>query len=117
MSKPALFIALALPMLFCSGVAHADSEADRLRDQLRQTVLQLRELQDNQAASSAQQSDAAQQRDALKKELAAAKAKLRTGGDGRKLRDLQAQLAAAGYGRAAAGAGGAGGGVRSHWAS
>ena len=95
MSKPALFIALALPMLFCSGVAHADSEADRLRDQLRQTVLQLRELQDNQAASTAQQSDAAQQRDALKKELDAAKAKLRSGGGGRQVRDLQAKLAVA----------------------
>ncbi len=95
MSRSALLIALALPLLLCSGAARADSEADQLRDQLRKTVLQLRELQDNQASAGAQQADATKQVDALKKELAAAKAKLRTGGDGRKLRDLQAQLAAA----------------------
>lgn len=96
MSKHALFIALLAPALLCAGGAHAAGEEDQLREQLRQTVLQLRELQDNQAAAGAQQSDAAQQRDALKKELDATKAKLRVAnGGGRKLRELQDSLAKA----------------------
>jgi hypothetical protein len=95
MSWRSQIIALAVPALLIAGAAHAaSSEEDRLREQLRQTVLQLRELQDNQAAASAQQSDAAQQRDALQKELTATKAKLKSGGgSGRKVRELQASLA------------------------
>ena len=93
MSKRAIAIALLAPALFCAGLAHAASEEDQLREQLRQTVLQLRELQDNQAAAGSQQSDAAQQRDALKKELDSTKARLRAAnGGGRKVRELQASL-------------------------
>lgn len=87
-----LTLALA-PVLLAAGAAHASSEEDQLREQLRQTVLQLRELQDNQASAGAQQSGATQQVDALKKELAAAKAKLRSGGaSARRLKELQDSL-------------------------
>jgi len=54
--------------------AHAQSIEDRLRDQLRATVNQLHQLQDDEAALQAQKAQAEQERDQLKTELAAAKA-------------------------------------------
>jgi chromosome segregation ATPase len=56
--------------------ASAQSIEDRLREQLRATVVQLRQVQDDQAALQAQKTAAEQERDALKAQLAAAKAQL-----------------------------------------
>jgi chromosome segregation ATPase len=96
MRRTSLILAAMAPALLLSGIARASSEEDQLREQLRQTVLQLRELQDNQAAASAQQAGATQQADALKKELAATKAKLRAAnGGGRKVKELEDSLAKA----------------------
>jgi chromosome segregation ATPase len=53
---------------------------DRLRDQLRATVQQLHQLQDDQASLQAQKAAAEQERDALKAQLAAAKAQVTHGG-------------------------------------
>lgn len=50
--------------------ARAQDDSQRLREQLRQTVLQLRALQDSQAALQAQAAAATQERDALRAELA-----------------------------------------------
>ena len=58
------------------GAAHAaDSEADRLREQLRATVLQLRQLQDERAA--APQPSTPSPSDDIAKKLAATQAQLR----------------------------------------
>jgi uncharacterized protein (DUF3084 family) len=75
--------ALAVPLVFVAGLARAEdtTEADKLREQLRSTVMQLRELQDQQAAAktaaapppAAASPDAA----ALKARLASAQARLR----------------------------------------
>jgi DNA repair exonuclease SbcCD ATPase subunit len=63
--------------MLAGPVAHAaDSEVDQLRDQLRATVLQLRQLQDQQAA--APPPVAAPPSDDLTRKLAAAQAQLRT---------------------------------------
>ena len=76
-------IALVLPLAFAGGLARADdsSEADKLREQLRSTVMQLRELQDQQAAakSAATPVPTASSPDtaALKARLAATQARLR----------------------------------------
>jgi chromosome segregation ATPase len=61
--------------LLATGPAHAqDSTGEaRLRDALRQTTIQLRALQDNQAALNAQVDQLKQERDALQQQLAAAK--------------------------------------------
>jgi len=56
--------------------ATAQSMEDKLREQLRATVAQLRQIQDDQAALQAQKVAAEQERDALKAQLAAAKAQL-----------------------------------------
>lgn len=56
--------------------ATAQSVEDKLREQLRATVTQLRQIQDDQAALQAQKAAAEQERDALKAQLAAAKAQL-----------------------------------------
>jgi hypothetical protein len=53
MVKSVLIACVMIPLLFASGVAGAaDDEADKLREQLRSTVLQLRALQDQQAAAA-----------------------------------------------------------------
>ena len=56
--------------LVSSTAGVAQTLEDRLRDQLRQTTLQLREAQDGQAALRAQKAAAEQERDALKKQVA-----------------------------------------------
>ena len=67
---PILLMALAaLP-------AGAQTLEDKLRDQLRATMNQLHQVQDDQAALQAQKAAAEQERDSLKAQLAAAKAAL-----------------------------------------
>ena len=68
MRKAVLAIAL---LIGASQCASAQSIEDRLRDQLRQTTLQLREAQDAQASLQAQKAAAEQERDTLKKQVAA----------------------------------------------
>ncbi len=83
MAKPALIACMLIPLMLAGlGARAADSEADRLREQLRSTVLQLRELQDQQAAGAAKPAAplvAAPGPDssALKARLAAVQAQLR----------------------------------------
>jgi len=67
MRKVVLAVAL---LIGTSQAASAQSIEDRLRDQLRQTTLQLREAQDAQATLQAQKAAAEQERDALKKQVA-----------------------------------------------
>ena len=83
-----IFQATAAPF---SAHAQAQSEADQLREQLRQTVLQLRALQDSQSAAAAQQqAGGGADLDAAKKDLGRTKAKLEA--SARKAQALQAQL-------------------------
>jgi chromosome segregation ATPase len=77
-----MIIAAMLP--FClAGAARADdaSEADKLREELRSTVMQLRELQDQQAAAKASATapapSASPDTAALRAKLAATQARLR----------------------------------------
>ena len=63
-----IMLGLALPLAI-AGAARADDNSDvenRLRQQLRATVTQLRELQDSQATLQAQKAAAEQERDTLK---------------------------------------------------
>ena len=54
MTRATLTAWVMIPLLLAGGAAGAaDAEADKLREQLRATVLQLRELQDQQAAAAA----------------------------------------------------------------
>jgi hypothetical protein len=70
------FAAVPLALMICvaTGSARAQSLEDKLRDQLRSTMDQLHQLQDAQAALQAGKAVAEQERDALKVQLAAAKA-------------------------------------------
>jgi hypothetical protein len=76
----ASLLLLALAVATCTALvalpAAAQSMEDKLREQLRATVVQLRQIQDDQAALQAQKVAAEQERDALKTQLAAAKAQL-----------------------------------------
>ena len=89
-------IALVLPLAFAGGLARADdsSEADKLREQLRSTVMQLRELQDQQAAAKSTATppptQAGPDTAALKAKLAATQARLRAA-EGRAATALAAQ--------------------------
>lgn len=75
------------------NVASAQTIEDRLRDQLRATVQQLHQLQDDQASLQAQKIAAEQERDALKAQLAAAKAQNGHGGQDRgQVQALAAQV-------------------------
>jgi hypothetical protein len=65
-------LAASILGLFAASPASAQSLEDRLRDQLRSTLNQLHELQDQQAALQAQKAAAEQERDALKAQLATA---------------------------------------------
>ena len=56
--------------------AAAQSMEDKLREELRATVTQLHQIQDDQAALQAQKAAAEQERDALKAQLATANAQL-----------------------------------------
>ncbi len=61
-----LAAAAVFGVLSSGALAASSGDEDRLREQLRSTVLQLRELQDGQAALQAQKTAAEQERDALK---------------------------------------------------
>lgn len=79
--RQAVFLTVAL-LLATSGARAQDDEAAKLREQLRATVLQLRELQDQQSAAKAQAAapvaQATSSDAATKAKLAAAQAQLRT---------------------------------------
>lgn len=78
-------LALAVAIFALAPALAADAQNDdRLRTQLRQVTIQLRQAQDDQAAMQAQKIAAEMERDTLKKQLAAAQAELaraRHGGD------------------------------------
>jgi DNA repair ATPase RecN len=76
-----LFFAAALVPFFAPSPASAQSLEDRLRDQLRSTLNELHELQDQQASLQAQKTAAEQERDALKAQLAKAQAQLAHAGE------------------------------------
>jgi chromosome segregation ATPase len=77
------FWASIVVALLSANAASAQTIEDRLRDQLRATVQQLHQLQDDQASLQAQKVAAEQERDALKAQLAAAKAQLGHGSQDR----------------------------------
>jgi chromosome segregation ATPase len=76
-----MVMALMAPLWLATAARGEESEADKLREQLRATVLQLRELQDQQAAAKANETapaaPASADAAALKAKLAAAQARLR----------------------------------------
>jgi len=80
--KAFVLIAIAgfLP-IFAGSAASAQTLEDRLRDQLRSTLNELHDLQDQQASLQAQKAAAEKERDALKADLAAAQAKLAHAGE------------------------------------
>ncbi|WP_126220905.1 hypothetical protein [Burkholderia vietnamiensis] len=63
-------------LLLAAGAAHAQSIDDKLRSQLRSTVQELRQLQDNQAQLQADKAAAEKQRDDALAQLKAAQAQL-----------------------------------------
>ncbi|HLY06414.1 MAG TPA: hypothetical protein VKR31_11765 [Rhizomicrobium sp.] len=75
-----IIIAALLPVL-AAGPASAQSLEDRLRDQLRSTLNELHDAQDQQATLQAQKAAAEKERDTLKAELAEAQAKLAHAGE------------------------------------
>jgi len=77
----ASILVAGLVPLFASSPASAQSLEDRLRDQLRSTLNELHQLQDQQAALQAQKAAAEQERDALKTQLAKAQAELAHAGE------------------------------------
>ena len=92
--RHALLSMLVAVGIFSAQGAAAQSIEDKLRDQLRATTQQLRQLQDDQASLQAQKAAAEQERDALKVQLAAAKAQIGHGGQDRgQVQALAAQVA------------------------
>src|SRR5579862_3923276 len=75
-----IIVAALLPVL-AAGPASAQSLEDRLRDQLRSTLNELHDAQDQQATLQAQKAAAEKERDTLKAELAEAQAKLAHAGE------------------------------------
>jgi chromosome segregation ATPase len=71
-----LSVALVMLAVIHGAPCSAQSLEDRLRDQLRSTLNELHELQDQQAALQAQKTATELERDTLKIQLAAAKARL-----------------------------------------
>jgi hypothetical protein len=71
-------LALVIALSLAASAVQAQSLEDRLRSQLTATVAELRDIKANQAALAAQKDAAEHDRDALKADLAAARAKLRT---------------------------------------
>lgn len=87
-------IALTVLAAIHAGPCSAQSLEDRLRDQLRSTLNELHQLQDQQAALQAQATAAELERDALKIQLAAAKAQLaHAGQNNTQVAALEAQVA------------------------
>ncbi|WP_175995141.1 hypothetical protein [Burkholderia vietnamiensis] len=86
-------------LLLAAGAAHAQSIDDKLRSQLRSTVQELRQLQDNQAQLQADKAAAEKQRDDALAQLKAAQAQLAaargdTGAEAAAKRALAAERAA-----------------------
>jgi chromosome segregation ATPase len=77
----ALFLVAAFAPLLATTPASAQSLEDRLRDQLRSTLNELHQLQDQQASLQAQKAAAEQERDALKAQLAKAQAQVAHAGE------------------------------------
>jgi chromosome segregation ATPase len=79
MARRTLIVGVLVPLLLVVGVARAadDPEVEQLRAQLRSTVLQLRELQDQQATAQAKPAPPAPAQAADKARLARAEAQLR----------------------------------------
>jgi uncharacterized protein YPO0396 len=75
-SQAKFAFALGLLCTVFAAPASAQSLEDRLRDQLRSTLNELHEAQDQQAVLQAAKTAAEQERDALKAQLAAAKAQV-----------------------------------------
>jgi chromosome segregation ATPase len=75
-----IFVAGFVPLL-ATAPASAQSLEDRLRDQLRSTLNELHQLQDQQASLRAQKAAAEQERDALKAQLAKAQTQLAHAGE------------------------------------
>jgi len=71
----ALFASVCATML--SQAAHADSDADRLREALRSTTAQLRQLEDERTALQAKVAGFDRERAAAKAQVDAAKAEVR----------------------------------------
>ena len=91
--RAALATACLLPVLMTAGLAHAgQDEENKLRQQLRTVVLQLRELQDAQGALQAKAAAATAQRDTAKKDAAAAKARVVVKTDDAKVDALTRQV-------------------------
>ncbi|MBR7971593.1 hypothetical protein KDX01_00500 [Burkholderia vietnamiensis] len=86
-------------LLMAAGATHAQSIDDKLRSQLRSTVQELRQLQDNQAQLQADKAAAEKQRDDALAQLKAAQAQLAaargdTGAEAAAKRALAAERAA-----------------------
>jgi chromosome segregation ATPase len=64
---------------FCPTTAHAQSEADRLREALRGAIAQVRALEDQQAVLQARMTEAERERERSKQEVAAARAQIKAG--------------------------------------
>jgi hypothetical protein len=93
MARRLLIVGLMIPLLVSGGGALADTEAEQLRAQLRATVLQLRQLQDQQAAAPQPAATPPPADAAMKARLAAAQAQLRAARqDAAKASQLQATL-------------------------
>jgi septal ring factor EnvC (AmiA/AmiB activator) len=94
MRNPFALVMLVAAVALGAHVASAQTLEDRLRDQLRATVQQVQQLQDQQATFQAQMAAITQERDALKAQLAAAKAqKSHTNEDRGQVQALTAQVA------------------------
>ncbi|RQT71675.1 hypothetical protein DF045_18570 [Burkholderia cepacia] len=75
-TRAMLASALTGTLLFSTGGAHAQSIEDKLRSQLRSTVQELRQLQDNQAQLQSDKAAAEKQRDDALAQLKAMQGKL-----------------------------------------
>lgn len=70
-------VAVPVMLLLGSGMAHAQSESDRLRDALRSATAQTRALEDQRAALQAKIADAEREKVVIKAQVDAAKAEAR----------------------------------------
>jgi hypothetical protein len=93
MGRKVVAIASLLIGIAVQTGAQAQTLEDKLREQLRATLTQLHQVQDDQAALQAQKAQAEQERDALKTQLAAAKAELaHTRGGAEEARSLEGEV-------------------------
>lgn len=76
MAKRTIILSTAAVLAFIAS-AHADSDADKLREALRAATLQTRQLEDQRAALQAKLADAEKEKAAAKAQIEAAKAETR----------------------------------------